>query len=51
MACLFIFLTVSLEQKFLIWKNDCFGEEFFKMRGAGIVVVGEGSKGERKREF
>ena len=37
-------------QKFLLWKNDCF-EEFCKIGGAGIVVVGEGSKGERKREF
>ena len=50
MACLFILLTVSLGQKFLLWKNDCF-EEFCKIGGAGIVVVGEGSKGERKREF
>ena len=50
MACLFILFTVSLGQKFLLWKNDCF-EEFCKIGDAGIVVVGEGSKGERKREF
>ena len=40
MACLFILLTVSLGQKFLLWKNDCF-EEFCKIGGAGIVVVGD----------
>lgn len=49
MACLFILLTVSLGQKFLVWKNYCF-EESCKIGGAGIVVVGEGSAERKKKK-